>query len=359
MDEPKGTPIRVKNVVNQLSKNGTEVFYCGPKLPKDFPGSRFLQMGGRFERPFIVSNFVKVNAIDVIFIQTSAGLWLAPLLQLFSDAKICLDYHSLIVEEEKVYKNLNYFSYTWRKYLDFILSYFLDFATGVSYKLGDYYKRYIKKYHVLPGGVDINIFNKDILPNKELLDWKGDSILIGYAGNTKWYQGLDTVLSALVLLQKKNQGKFKLFIVASSLEDSISKFINDNNLESVIKLLGKHSHEEMPSLLMSADVLTVVRPSDMVTEYAFPSKFPEYLALGKAVVFSKVGDIENYVKDGISASIINPSRSDELCDKLLELSSEDLRNKLSEGALLVTKEKLDINIIGKDLYNFIYSNAKQ
>lgn len=358
MDEPKGTPIRVKNVLNQLIKNGADVFYCGPKLPKNFPNERFLHMGNRYSRAFNISNFANKNKIDVIYIQTSAGLWLAPILQVLSKSKISLDYHSLLVEEEKIYKNLNFFSYNIRKYTDYFLSYFLDFATGVSYKLGDYYKNVIKKYHVLPGGVDISIFNENVHPNKELLDWKGKSILIGYAGNTKWYQGLDTVLSTLVKLQNNKPGEFKLFIVASSLEESISNFIKDNNLEPVIKLLGKQNHDDMPSLLMSADILTVVRPSDMVTEYAFPSKFPEYLALGKTVVFSRVGDIEKYIIDGISGALVNPGSVDALYDRLLELCDLEKRNIIRVGALRLVEEVLDIDKIGRNLYNFINKNAR-
>ncbi len=353
VDEPKGTPIRVKNIISQLVKNGTDLYYCGPRLPTGFDEKKFVQMGSRYERLFIISKFCKDNSIDIVYIQTSAGLWLSPFLKILSNSKIGLDYHSLLVEEEKIYKNLNFFKYRFYRFLDYFFSYFLDFATGVSYKLGDYYKKVLSNYHVLPGGVDIKIFNKDVLPNQELLTWKGDSILIGYAGNTKWYQGLDTVLEALSLVNKNFPNKYKLFVVASSLEGSILKYIVDNNLNNIVKLLGKHSHDEMPALLASADILTVVRPSDMVTEYAFPSKFPEYLGLGKTVVFSRVGDIENYIVDNVSGALVNPSNSKELCDKLIELADSNIRRNIGEGALRVVKERLDIDIIGTNLYNFL------
>lgn len=357
IDEPKGTPIRVRNIINQLLKNNFDVYYCGPKIPKGFNESKFLQMGGRYKRIFIISKFCRTNFIDLVYIQTSAGLWLAPFLKVLTRSKIGLDYHSLLVEEERVYKNLNIFSYTFYKYLDYLLSYFLDFATGVSYKLGDYYKSVLSNYHVLPGGVDTNIFNENVLPNKELLDWKNEGTLIGYAGNTKWYQGLELVLESLNNLNKNYPNKFKIFIIASSLEDSIKDYIHKHKLNNVVKILGKQDHLDIPSLLMSADILTIVRPSDMVTEYAFPSKFPEYLALGKAVVFSRVGDIEKYVSDGISASVINPSNYKELYDKLLELQNSSLRDRIKHGALRVVNEKLDINIVGQNLSNFLKKYA--
>ncbi len=358
IEEPKGTPIRVKNVLNELLKNGADVHYCGPVCPKNFEEKKFLNMGSPYLRPIILARYARMHNIDIIYIQTSAGLWLAPILQILTRAKVALDFHSLIVEEEKVYNNLGWLRYNFLKLIDYGETYFLDFATGVSYKLADYYKKVLTRYHVLPGGVDTQVFNAEVTPNAELLRWKGDSTLIGYAGNTKWYQGLDTVLSALDLLEKKAPGKFKLFIVASSLDASIEDFIRTHGLEASVKLLGKHDHKEMPSLLMSADVLTVVRPSDMVTEYAFPSKFPEYLALGKAVVFSRVGDIERYVQDHISAAIVNPSNPNELCDRLEELQDPIKRNILGKGALEVVRTKLDINVIGTDLYNFLKETCK-
>lgn len=359
LDEPKGTPIRVKNIIEQLLKNGVDLYYAGYKCPKNLKEDNFLLIGGRFKRVLSIIKFLFDKNIDIFYIQTSAGLYMAPFIKFFSKSKICLDYHSLMVEEEKVYKNLNFISYNLRKYTDYLLSFFLDFATGVSGRLKEYYKKPVKIFHILPGGVDLNFFNNNITPDNEVLKWKGDSVLIGYAGNTKWYQGLDTVLVAVSKLNKEGKGDFKVLIIASSLEDSILRFIEENNIKNRVFLLAKQPYDKMPSLLIASDILTIVRPSDMVTEYAFPSKFPEYTALGRAMVISRVGDIQNYIKDGYSGILVPPNNVDYLADRLVELTDSNLRNKLGQNAFLLAKEKLDIDKLGSDLFRFLYDNKSR
>lgn len=352
VNEFKGTPIRIKNVTDQLIKNNSEVYYSGPTKPEGLNIIKYLKSGRPLTRIFSLVNFSRSNNIDVVYVQTSAGLWLAPFLKIFTNAKIGLDFHSLRIEEEKVYKNLGYSNYTFKKIIELFFCLFLDFATGVSKPLGDYYKSVVAVYHILPGGVDLELFNKDIVPDQEILSWKGNSILIGYAGNTKWYQGLDTCLSSLTSL-KNNGEDYKLLIIASSLEPVVSKYIDENGISDVVRLVGKKPHNEIPSLLKSADILTIVRPSDMVTEYAFPSKFPEHAALGVPLVVSRVGDVGSYVTNDVSGIVVGPSSPEELSVALLRLKDSSLREVLGIGAFNLAVGTFDINLLGRNLYNFI------
>ena len=356
--EPKGTPIRVKNILIHLIKNRADVYYASRIMPEKISLASTVFLAKPYARPWQLAKFIRQNKIDIFYIVTSAGIWLAPFLRILTRAKIGCDMHSLRVEEEKVYKNLSIVSYMFQKYTEYFLCLFLHFATGCSVPLGQYYKRFIGTYHLFPVGVDLSLFNRDVVPDKELLLWKGNALLIGYAGNTKWYQGLDLVLSALAKLNEEKRGMFKLVIVASSLDPSVGEFIEKNNLSEAVFVLGKQPHEKVPSLLMAADILTIVRPSDMITEYAFPSKFPEHAALGKALIVSKVGDLHRYVEDGVSALIVEPQNVEELANALLKLTDPKLREKLGEGAARLAQERFDINAIGKKMYDFLFSQSK-
>ena len=229
----------------------------------------------------------------------------------------------------------------------------MHFAVGVCQRLGDYYRGFIESYHVFTVGVDLSTFNPSVSPNEDIIKWKGNSILIGYAGNTKWYQGIDTVLFALSKLNKENKGLFKLLIIPSSLEPSILKYIEENNLKDLVYLPGKQLHEKIPSLLASADILTIVRPSDRVTEYSWPSKLSEHLALGKPLIVSRVGDVSRFIVHGKSGEIIPPSDVSALCRVLVSLTDQNLRKKLGESAWKLAKEKFEINSVGKEFYNFL------
>jgi glycosyltransferase involved in cell wall biosynthesis len=356
--EPKGTPIRAKNVILGLIKNGAQVYFASHVIPNNLWLSGSVVVKSPYMRPFQIASFVRNNKVDIVVIITSAGLWIAPFLRFMTSAKIGVDMHSLRIEEEKIYKNLSPSKYWFLRHLELLLARSLHFAFGVCAPLGDYYKNVISSYTVVPVGVDLSMFNREVKPDPDLLNWKGTSILIGYAGNTKWYQGLDTVLEALAELNKQKPGLFKLVIVASSVEDSVSQFIKNNNLENSVYVLGKQAHDKVPSLLAASDILTIVRPLDMVTQYAFPSKFPEHAALGKPLIVSKVGDLHRYVVDGESAKIVPPKDSKSLVEALLKLTDENLRKKLGDNAYLVAKNKFEMDTVNKNLYNFLLTQIK-
>ncbi|MFA5830730.1 MAG: glycosyltransferase family 4 protein [Candidatus Paceibacterota bacterium] len=355
INESKGTPIRVRNVLSQFKQEGAKVFYAGHEKPDHFDDEHFLKLDNPFLRPFIISSYVRRKNIEVIYIQTAAGIRFVPFFKLLTRAKVGLDFHSLWFEEKKFYQNLGYIAYHRQKYEEIFLSRFLDFATGVSRKIGEYYRKHggVKKYFNFPVGVDLTLFHPQIPPDAGTVLWKGKSILLGYAGNTKYYQGIDTVLEALDVLEKKNSGQFKLLLVASSGAKEIEDFSAEHHLAHAIKIIGKQSHENVPPFLSACDIFAVVRPSDMITEYAFPSKFSEHAALGKAMVVSHVGDLADYIEEGVSGMIIPPSDTNALVNALLKLSDKDVRERFGRNIFALVRERLDIAILGKKIYHHI------
>jgi glycosyltransferase involved in cell wall biosynthesis len=120
-----------------------------------------------------------------------------------------------------------------------------------------------------------------------------------------------------------------------------------------MRVLDKQPHQLIPSLLAAADVLTVVRPSDMVTEFSFPSKLPEYAALGKALIVSRVSDIGSYIKDGVNGLVVPPADEDALVNALHKLSDPEVRRRLGREARLLAEERFALDILGRALYDFV------
>ena len=351
--EPKGTPIRVGNMIDQLQKGGFDVYYAGANRPHDFKDDHYLPLRPPAARILDILKFIRKNRIKIFYIQTSAGLWLAPFARVFTRAKIGVDYHSLRVEEENAYHSYSLPSYYFRKWVELFLSYFIHFGTAVCRPLKEYYRAQVRNFFILPVGVDTKLFSPDIEPKKEVLDWKGDSILLGYAGNTKWYQGVGVILEALSRMEKKYPGKWKLLIISSSGAKDIENFIKKNNLSRAIHLLGQQAHEDVPKFLSASDILAIPRPSDTITEYAFPSKFPEYIALGKPVVTSRVSDIADYIEDGLSGMLIRPENTDDLCKALEKLKDRNLRESMGRRARETAEEIFDLSVLGEKLSGYL------
>jgi glycosyltransferase involved in cell wall biosynthesis len=60
----------------------------------------------------------------------------------------------------------------------------------------------------------------------------------------------------------------------------------------------------------------MVRANDMKSQASFPSKLTEYLATGRPVISVNVGEISEYLADGVNAYIVEPGNKEKLAAKI-------------------------------------------
>lgn len=73
-----------------------------------------------------------------------------------------------------------------------------------------------------------------------------------------------------------------------------------------LELVGAVKRDELPALLRAARVLVLPRPDAEFSRAGLPTKLGEYLATGRPVVVSAVGDIPSYLQDGVDAYLYEP-----------------------------------------------------
>jgi len=351
--ESKGTPIRTRNMIEQLQKNGAEVYYAGYDVPTGMSNTHAVVLKSPLQRGFQLVKFVKEYGIEIVYFQTSAGLWFVPFVRLLTQAHVGVDFHSRRLQEEHVYQQRFSLHTFFLEQIELLFCRFLSFSTSVSETITQYYKNVVPLSLTLPVGVNTSLFTPHISPNEEIAQWKGDALLIAYAGNTKWYQGLGTVLTAFEKLYKENPDSVKFLVIASSGIDDVRAYADKHDVAEGMYILDKQSHESIPGLLAAADVLTVVRPSDMVTEFSFPSKLPEYAALGKALIVSRVSDIESYIKNGENGVVVDPEDAEGVYTALQLLQNPHTREKFGESARLLAENTFDISVLGRKLFLFL------
>ena len=84
------------------------------------------------------------------------------------------------------------------------------------------------------------------------------------------------------------------------------KLLNERLGNSRVYFYGKADRDEIPVLLNQARILTLARPSSIQSTGGFPTKLGEYLSTGKPVVVTAVGDIPQYLQNGINAFVVKP-----------------------------------------------------
>ena len=290
-DSKRGTPLRIVNFIKQIRREN-DVVVCADSFD-DNDEIVFLKYPselGTIKKLFYFINFIKKNKIDLVFTVTEIGIRLPVLIRVFTCVKILIDLHGLYYEELFYAKKISKAKKIIKEYEVKLLLPFYDKIFVVSEKLKKYYQKNEKKIVVISGGANINKFKNNTIVKKSNI------VTIGYMGNTRLYQGLNLLLKALENIKKENKFDFKLNLVLSGEIDYVFKKLKKINIfeDSIINC--NVSHEEVYDIILVSDVLIIPRPKIKMTEYAFPSKFPEYLLTGVPVIVTDVGPIKNVVR---------------------------------------------------------------
>lgn len=172
--------------------------------------------------------------------------------------------------------------------------------------------------------VDVSRF-KDIERNT-------DEKYIAYCGNGENFKdGVDVLIKAFHLVSQKFNG-INLIIVGRAPQkdwESQISLVKDYGLEDRVKMLGRVSPDKIPSILLNAEVLALARPDNIQAMYGFPTKVGEYLATGRPVVLTRVGELEYFLEDGKSCLFAIPDSPEDFANKLCWLL-----NHPEDGALI-------------------------
>jgi len=190
-----------------------------------------------------------------------------------------------------------------------------------------------EKIEVLPNGVDPERFHPGIeaAPVPEATG----RIVIAFAGSLKAWHGIDILLDAFRELHRRVTGVHLLIIGDGPLRQWIEGYVRGAGLEERITLTGWRAHDEVAALLSAADI-TVAPYPELEDFYFSPLKLFEYLALGKAIVASRIGQIEDLLEADHHALLTPPGDTLALADALERLvTDEPLRRRLGQAAALL------------------------
>lgn len=106
----------------------------------------------------------------------------------------------------------------------------------------------------------------------------------------------------------------------------------------IFKFLGMI--DDIPSFLQGADIFVFTSVSE-----SGPAAVWEAMAMGKAIVSTDVGSVNQYIEDGVSGFIVPIKDAKALSEKVgLLLDNPELRQKMGEKARVIAQKNLDISI---------------
>jgi glycosyltransferase involved in cell wall biosynthesis len=221
----------------------------------------------------------------------------------------------------------------------------MDAFTIVSHNLAAHVRKYQKPIFVLWGGVNSSQFKPSPSTNSK-------PIQVTYAGNYSPYQGVPVLVQAAKILKAAQEPFHFNFIGNIDQFPDLRREI-EQELAGQYTIIGQVPYAEVPGLLSGADILVIPRISDRAARYGFPSKLPEYMATGKALVITDVGEHANVVKNGETGLVIPPDSATALAEALLMLQDDNLRRRLGFQAREFIEQELTWDKIAENLYYFL------
>jgi len=200
-----------------------------------------------------------------------------------------------------------------------------------------------EKIIVNPNGVDTETFRPEIggLAARQELGVAEGEILAGFVGTFGPWHGVLTLGEAITLMPDNRKVRF-LLVGAGRFRDEVERMIRAAGREDRVIFTGHLDHERVPALLDACDILLSphVPLEDGSEFFGSPTKLFEYMAMGKAIVASRLGQIGEVLTDDESGLLVEPGNARQLAEAILRLSeSRDLRERLGSAARRAAVER--------------------
>jgi glycosyltransferase involved in cell wall biosynthesis len=184
-------------------------------------------------------------------------------------------------------------------------------------------------------GVLLDVFNP-LLYEANISMWTGGEGIIRllYIGYLHEKRGGSVLLDVMHQLRRKNI-QCELLMVGPSDIDAMNCLIagrNERDLQDIVFFQEEISSDKIPEIILGADICLC--PLDDIEKYrwSYPVKIYEYLALGKAVVASRLPGIESLIRHADNGLLYEAGNAQSLELEICKLVDKELREKIAENA---------------------------
>jgi glycosyltransferase involved in cell wall biosynthesis len=196
---------------------------------------------------------------------------------------------------------------------------------------------------VNPNAVDVCRFRPDMDGSRVRRRLGLDStVVVGFSGTFGAWHGVPTLARAVpMVLQSRPQVRW-LLIGDGPLRALVDQSVEQHGLGERVFAAGVVPHADMPVYLAACDVLVSPhgRQADGGEFFGSPTKLFEYMAAGRPIVASAVGQIAEVLVDEHSALLVPPDDPEALCLAIVRLVDDAcLRVRLGRAARQAAEQR--------------------
>lgn len=206
--------------------------------------------------------------------------------------------------------------------------------------LNQQYGAPLDKVAIVPGGVDLKIFNQIKRPEaRKKISVNDDDFILLFTGRLEWRKGIGTLIHAANIL-KNEIPKLKVLIIGGKIygrQKNIDDYkeyqrllniVKSLGVDNIINFLGCVDHYRLPLFYSAADIFVVpsyYEPFGLVALESMACKTP--------VIASEVGGLATIIQNNTNGLLFEPRNPVDLKDKILQIYKDSsLSQRLTDIA---------------------------
>ena len=214
--------------------------------------------------------------------------------------------------------------------------------TATTHFLAEQTKKYSpvnKKIHVIPFGVDLDIFDPAKYPKTSDIDRPDKVFKIGFLKHLRKKYGPDTLIEATRILRDRGYNVRTILAGVGEDEDELRKFAREKGVHRIVDFVGRIPHEEVPAFLAGLDVFCM--PSRYESE-TFGVAAVEAQAMEIPVVSTIVGGVPEAVDNGVTGILVPPNDTVKVADAVKSLlENHEMRLEMGKAGRKFVRNKYD------------------
>ncbi|EKB49149.1 glycosyltransferase family 4 protein [Cecembia lonarensis] len=209
----------------------------------------------------------------------------------------------------------------------------------------------------LPMTVDLERFQS---PKEPLPEFQSPYIaFVGVMNDAK--DGVSNLIKAFNSIKDKFPSHKVYLVGAWNYDTPIHlQLIKDLGLAKRVFWMKEYSREQIPNIICNADLLVLPRPDSKQAQGGFPTKLGEYLATGKPVCATRVGEIPDYLTDNESVFFAEPGSVESFADAMgRALGDYENAKRVGANGRKVAEEHFNKDVQARKLCDFLEKLEKQ
>ncbi len=186
------------------------------------------------------------------------------------------------------------------------------------------------RVHVIGNAVDTAQFYPDVSATP-LTGIPREAFVVGFTGSLKMWHGVDTLMQAFRDFRTTEPRAHLLICGDGPKRGWIDGFVAGAGLEKAVTMAGWVDHADLPGLIARMDVATAPYPASD-DHYFSPLKLYEYLAMGRPVLASDIGQTAELLTGSQAAMLLPPGDASALAKALQALCDDPARRAAMSAA---------------------------